>query len=195
MYTFMIEFAAVVLFLGSAWHAARYEGRWFAQQWFVAAYVFGLLRETVMQVVFQMPLYASGIARLGAAPAVLSLLWGSLFYLAYVFARRFAPPDEEAPFAALTFLIAASFALPIEATAAQFEWWVYPGASLVLFGAMPVLAPLVWGGAAALYWLFIHRINKSRLPDRGRVYAMITFAPIVALLHVVYTLLLSAVLG
>ena len=86
MYTSIIEFASIVLFVGCFFHASRYEGRGFAQQWFVAAYLFGILRETIMQVAFVSYYYAPQIIRLGAAPALLSLLWGSIFYLAYIFA-------------------------------------------------------------------------------------------------------------
>ena len=195
MYTSIVEFAAVVLFLGSAWHAARYEGRWFAQQWFIAGYLFGIFRETVMQVAFQLPLYSSTILRIGAAPALLSLYWGCIFYLAFVFARRFAPPNESVPFLTLMFIIATSFMLPIEATAAQLGWWVYEGPGPQVFGRMAVVAPLIWGGGAAIFYAVFQRVMATRLPERGRMYAMITMSPIIAILHIIYTLLLSAVLG
>ncbi len=195
MYTFIIEFSSVVLFVGCVWHAARYEGRWFAQQWFIAAYLFAIFRETVMQVAFETVYYDASLLRLGAAPAIVTLLWGTLFYLGYVFAARLVPPDETVPFTALVFIVTASFALPIEATAAQLGWWTYTGPGPHFFGRMPAAAPAIWGGAAALYFLFFQRIARTRLPPRGQVYAMITFSPIIAALHVVYTLLLAAVLG
>lgn len=195
MYTPIIEFSSLVLFVGCVWHATRYEGRWFAQGWFVAGYLFGIFRETVMQVAFQTVYYDPSILRLGAAPAVVSLLWGSLFYLGYVFARRIVPAGEYVPFATFIFIVTASLVLPIAATAALLGWWTYTGPGPVLFGQMPVTAPAIWGGAAALYYLFFQRIAATRLPARGQVYAMITFSPIIAALHVLYTLLLTALLG
>ena len=191
MYTVIIEAASVVLFLGCVWHAARYEGRWFAQQWFIAGYLFGIFRETVMQVAFQMYFYAPRVLRLGAAPALISLLWGCIFYLAYVFARRLVPVKETAPFSALVFLIGASLILPIEATAAQVGWWIHEDPAPLVFGGVPITIPLVWGGGAVIFALVFRRIQASRLPDRGRMYAMITFAPIMAAVHILYTLALS----
>ncbi len=195
MYTMIIEVAAVILFAGCAWHAVKFEGSPFAQQWFVAGYLFGIIRETVMQVAFPNYFYAPSILRLGAAPALICLLWAALPYLAYVFARRIVPSRETVPFAALMFIAAASFDLPIEATAAQVRWWIYePGYGPFFFGGVPLVVPLLWGGAAVLFFLFLQRVRASRLPERGRTYAMITFAPVLAALHVAYTLILNAVL-
>lgn len=195
MYTGMIEFAAVVIFLGCLWHANRYEGRWFAQQWFIAGYLFGLLRETVMQVAFQLYFYSPRLVYFGAAPALVTLLWGSLFYLAFVFARRLAPAQATAVLLALVFVIAASLALPIEATAAQLGWWIYEEPGPRFFGGVPPLAPLVWGAGAALFVLVFQRVRASRLPERGRMYAMIVSAPVLAAAHIALTLLLSLVVG
>jgi hypothetical protein len=195
MYSGIVQFAAVVLFLGCVWHARYSENRWFAAQWFIAGYLFGIFRETVMQVAFPTYFYDASILRLGAAPALVSLLWGSIAYLAYVFARRLAPPQEYVPFAALVFVIAASLILPIEATATQLGWWVYEDPVPTVFGRVPVTAPAIWGGAAVLFYIFFQRITATRLPPRGQMYAMITFSPIIAALHVLYTLLLAAILG
>ncbi len=194
MLTGIIEVASVILFAGSVWHATRFEGRAFAEQWFIAAYLFALIREDIMQVAFPNYFYAPSILRLGAAPALVSLLYGSLFYLGYVFARRWVPPTEYAPFAALVFVATACFALPIEATAAQARWWLYEVPGPVIFGGMPVVAPLLWGGGAVLFSIVFQRIHATRLPERGRLYAMITVSPVIALLHVIYTLVLEAVL-
>ncbi|MDE3089123.1 MAG: hypothetical protein KGJ80_07040, partial [Chloroflexota bacterium] len=119
MFTYLVEFLSVVLFLGSVWHAARYAGRAFAQQWFTAAYLYVFIRETLTQVWLQTYAYAPSVLRIGAAPALVGLLWGSVFYLAYQFARRFTAAKTFAPVAAWMFVIAASLALPLEATAAQ----------------------------------------------------------------------------
>jgi uncharacterized membrane protein len=97
--------------------------------------------------------------------------------------------------AALMFLVAASLILPIEATAAQLGWWRYEDPGPSLYGGVPVAAPLAWGGAAALFYAFFARIRASRLPDRGRLYAMISFAPVIAALHLVYTFILAALVG
>ncbi len=195
MFTIIIEFASVLIFLGCLVHAARYGGRGLAQQWFIAAYLFGIFRETVMQVAFEMYFYSSRLVHIGAAPALVSLLWGCIFYLAFVFARRLVPPKETVPFLALVFVIAASLVLPIEATAAQLGWWTYQDPAPRVFGGVPLTVPLIWGGAAVLFALVFQKVRSSRLPDRGRMYAMITFSPIIAAVHIVYTLLLSAVLG
>jgi hypothetical protein len=194
MLTGIVEVASVILFAGSVWHATRFDGRAFAEQWFVAAYLFALIREDIMQVAFPNYFYAPSILRLGAAPALVSLLYGSLFYLGYVFARRLVPPTEYVPFAALVFVATACFALPIEATASQVRWWLYEMPGPVIFGDMPVVAPLLWAGGAVLFYVVFQRLRTTRLPERGRLYAMIVIAPILALLHVIYTLVFEAVL-
>ncbi|HEX9076838.1 MAG TPA: hypothetical protein VF932_13725 [Anaerolineae bacterium] len=195
MYTGIVEFAAVVIFLGCVWHAVGYAGRWFAPQWFIAGYLFGIMRETVMQVAFQLYYYNPRLVHFGAAPALVTLWWGADFYLAFVFARRLVSPKRTAAFLALVFVIAASLMLPVEATAAQLGWWVYEDPGLRVFGGVPLMAPLVWGGGAALYALVFQRVRSTRLPERGRMFAMITLSPILAAVHIVYTLLLSLVLG
>ncbi len=194
MLTPIVEVSSIILFVGCVWHATRFEGRAFAEQWFIAGYLFALIREDIMQVAFPNYFYAPSILRLGAAPALVSLLYGSLFYLSFVFSRRLASATEYAPFAALVFVSTACFALPIEATAAQVHWWLYETPGPVIFGEMPAVAPLLWAGAAVLFYLVFQRLSTSRLPERGRLYAMITFSPILALLHVIYSLILEAVL-
>src|SRR5574341_383432 len=96
MFTFIVEFMSVILSIGCVWHSARYHGRAFAQQWFIAGYLFAIIRETVAQVVFEMQSYAPSILRIGAAPALISLLWPSLFYVAYHFARQFTASKNAA---------------------------------------------------------------------------------------------------
>ncbi len=195
MFTIIIEIASLVLFLGCFWHAARYQPSGFAAQWFVAAYVLAIFRETVMQVAFQMYFYSPNVLRIGAAPAMISFLWGAVFYLAYVFAQRIVPVKERFPFGALMFIITASLMLPIEATATQVGWWVYEDPAPLIFGRVPVTVPLIWGGAAVMFYVVFERIRSTRLPERGRTYAMITFAPIIAAAHILYTLALGFVLG
>jgi hypothetical protein len=195
VYTSIVEFASVVLFIGCAWHAVRYAGRGFAQQWFIAGYLFGLIRENIVQIAFPIYLYAPALLRVGAAPAFVSLLWACVSYLAYQFARRFTASKNYGPVAALMFLVAASLTLPIEATAAQLRWWVYQEPARVVFGGVPVSMPLVWGGAAAIYYAIFNRVRMSKLPERGRVYAMITLSPVIAAAHLVYALILGAMVG
>ncbi len=192
MYTSIIEFIAIVLFIGCFWHATRHEGRAFAQQWFVAGYLAALIRETLDQVMLQMYVYAPSVLRIGSAPALITLLWASVFYLAYRFARRFVDLDKPAPVAVLMFLIAASFALPIEATAMQLRWWLYATSVRAVFGGVPLVAPLVWGGGAAIFYAFFWRVTQSRLPDRGRLYALITLSPVIAVAQLLLAVLLSA---
>ncbi len=203
MFTFIVEFMSLVLFIGCLWHSARYRGRAFAQQWFITGYLFAIIRETVSQVVFEMPSYAPSILRIGAAPALVSLLWASLFYLAYHFARRFTASENAVPsaakdyarVAALMFLITASLALPIEATAAQSRWWLYESPAHSVFGGVPFVVPWLWGGAAAIFYAAFFKVQAARLPDRGRLYALITLSPVIAAAQIVYTLILSAVFG
>ena len=191
MFTFIAEFLSLVLFVGCAWHASHYESRTFAQQWFVGAYLYVFIRETITQVWLQTYDYAPSIVRLGPAPAIVGLLWGSVFYLAYQFARRFTASERFVPVAALMFVIAASIALPIEATAAQLHWWLYPDPGRTVFGGMPIVVPLVWGGAAAIFYAVFSKVNGSRLPERGKVYAMVTLSPVIAAAHLLYALVLG----
>lgn len=195
MFTFIVEFISLVLFIGCLWHSVRYRGRAFAQQWFIAGYLFAIIRETVSQVVFETPSYAPSILRIGAAPALVSLLWASLFYLAYHFARRFTTSKNYVPIAALMFLITSSLVLPIEATAAQTRWWLYENPAHSVFGGVPFGVPWLWGGAAAIFYAAFFKVEAARLPDRGRLYALITLSPVIAAVQIVYTLILSAVFG
>lgn len=195
MFTFIVEFMSVVLSIGCVWHSTRYHGRAFAQQWFIAGYLFAIIRETVSQVVFGMQSYAPSILRIGAVPALVSLLWPSLFYTAYHFARRFTASQNYAPVAALMFLIALSLALPIEASAAQSRWWLYENPAHVAFGGVSFVAPWLWGGAASIFYAAFFKVRAARLPDRGRLYALITLSPVIAAAHILYTLILSAVVG
>jgi hypothetical protein len=188
----IVEFTALVLFVACLWHAARYNDRAFAQQWFIGGYLYALLRETIMQVTFGVYTFAPDILRIGAAPALVTLLSSSLFYIALQFAQRFSPPQKSRRILALIFLIASSIALPLEATATQAHWWTYGQTpSRTVFGGIPLFAPLIWGGGAAIFYVAFARVRGTNLPDRGKLYAMIVLAPIIAALDVIWILLLS----
>ena len=191
MFTSIIEFTSLVLFIGCFWHAAHYNGRAFARQWFIAGYLAAILRETILQTAFSVYFFAPTILRIGAAPALVTLLSPSIFYLAYQFALRFVPLEKLRWMLGLMFLIAASIWLPLEATAVQARWWIYGElAGRVVLGA-PLIAPLIWGGSAVIfYWLFA-RVRSTNLPDRGKLYAMIVLASVIAGLQVIWILLLS----
>jgi hypothetical protein len=191
MYPSIIEFIALVLLIGGYWHAARYEGRSFAQPWFTAGYLTAFIRETLNQIIFQVYVFAPSVIRLGSAPALITLLSAGVAYLAYAFARRFIDPSKPALMAGLLFLITASIALPIEATGTLLRWWYYPEVGHTFFGGVPLAAPFVWGGGAALFYVFFWRIHQTRLPERGRLYAMISLSPIMAVGQLLLTMLLN----
>ncbi len=195
MFTSIIELTSLILFIGCFWHAARYNDRAFAQQWFVAGYLSTILRETIMQVAFGVYLFAPTILRIGAAPALVTLLSPCLFYIALNFAQRLSSSNDLRKVLGLIFLIAASIALPIEATAIQASWWVYQTSSRVIFGGMPLFAPLIWGGGAVIFYAAFARVRATKLPDRGRLYAMISLSPVIAAVQVIYVLMLGVLLG
>lgn len=198
MYTSLLEFTALVLFIGCLWHAARYNGRAFAQQWFISGYLAAILRETILQTAFSVYFFAPTILRIGAAPALVTLLSPSIFYLAYQFALRLIPSTRLSDggtggsrlMLGLVFLIAASLGLPLEATAVQARWWVYELEGRVVLGA-PFIAPLIWGGSAVIFFWLWARVRATNLPDRGKLYAMIVLASVIAGLQVLWILLLS----
>ncbi len=192
MFTSIIEFIAIVLFVGGYWHAARAEGRALAQQWFTAGYLVAIIREMLNQVLFQVYVFAPAIMRLGSAPVLVTLLSISVAYLAFAFAQRWVEPRHAKWMMLLVFLITASIALPIEATAAQLRWWYYPEATQTMFGKVPWGAPLAWGGGAAIFYAVFWRIRQTRLNERGKLYALIALAPIIAVAQLVLTILLSA---
>lgn len=192
MYTSIVEFIAIILFIGGFWHAVRFEGRAFAQQWFLAAWMAVFIRETVNQLLFQVYYFSPSILRLGAAPALIPLLWASIVYLAYQFARRFVDTTQPAFVVGLMFLITASFALPIEATAAQLQWWLYDMPSRVAFGGVPMASLLVWGGSAAIFYAVFWRVGQSRLPERGKFYLMVILSPVIAVAQLSLMVLLNA---
>ena len=179
MYIYIIEFTALVLLMVGSWHAAKNYGRAFAQQWFVGAYLAAFIRETLNQTVFQTYLYSSDVVRIGAAPALITMLDAGIAYLAFCFALRFVDSTQTGFIAGLIFLIVASVALPIEATAAQMNWWVYTHPSNIALG-VPLASLIAWGGGAAIFYAVFVRVRQSRLPEQGRFYAMVALAPIVA---------------
>jgi len=190
--TFLIEGLAVGLTLGGLAHATRLQGGEWARQWFVGAYLAALIRETLNQVIFQIYVFPPDTLRVGAAPALITLLSGSVAYLAFQFARRFVAPTQPILFTGLVLLIAASFALPLEATAAQMQWWVYMSPTPLVFGAVPLTALLVWGGGAAIYYAVFQRVRGARLPERGKFYAIVAVAPLVAAAQLLLAVLLNA---
>lgn len=189
MYTNIIEFLAFVLFIGSLWHAMRYQGRAWAQQWFVTAAMFAVIRETIVQVVLQTYIFEARILRLGIVPIVMILLYPSVLYLAFHFAQRLTV--RPAWIAGIMFAVAASFGLAIEATAALTEWWVYTGAPRVMFGGVPLGVPFSWGGAAAIFYAIFYRIRGAHLPDQGKLYALVTLSPAIAAVHLLWGLILG----
>lgn len=191
MSTSIIEFIAIVLFVGGYWHAARVEGRPLAQQWFTAGYLVAIIREMLNQVIFQVYVFAPSMMRLGSAPVLVTLLSISVAYLAFAFAQRWVAPRHTKLILLLVFLITASIALPIEATAAQLRWWYYPNATQTIFGQVPWGAPLAWGGGAAIFYAVFWRIRQTRLNEMGKLYALIALAPIIAVAQLVLIILLS----
>ena len=192
MYPSIVEFFALVLFIGGLWHAARYQGRDFAQQWFIGAYLAALIRETLNQIIFQVYIFSPDVLRIGAAPGLITLLGAGITYIAYRFALRFVAATQPGWVAGLVFIIAASLALPIEATAAQLHWWIYNEPLPVVFGGVPIAALFVWGGSAAIFYVVFWRIRESRLPERGKFYAMVTLAPVIAVGQLLLMVLLNA---
>jgi hypothetical protein len=191
MYPFVIEFVALVLFAGLLGHASRYESRAFAQQWFVGGILSIFIRETIVQALLQSNLYAPGFLRIGAAPVVMCLLAPSIVYLALHLARGFAHAESRARMLALVFVITASIALPLEATAAHAQWWTYATRTRAAFGAMPIIAPFAWGGAATIFYAVFAKVRATRLPDRGKLYAMVTLAPLIAATQLLWLLILQ----
>ncbi|MBI5649597.1 MAG: hypothetical protein HZC40_04000 [Chloroflexi bacterium] len=193
MYPFVIEFVALVLFAGLLWHASRYESRAFAQQWFIGGLLATFIRETITQALLQSNLYAPEFLRIGAAPVAICLLTPSISYLALHLARGFARTEQRARMFALIFIIAASIALPLEATAAQAQWWTYATRTRAAFGAMPIVAPFAWGGAATIFYTVFWKVRETRLPERGKLYALVTLAPLIAAAQLLWRLILQVI--
>lgn len=192
MFTSIIEFIALVLLLGSIWYAARTEGRSFAQQWFTAGYLTAITREILNQVMFRVYVFAPAMMRLGSAPVLVTLLSASVAYLAYAFAKRWIDPQRTWHMGVLVFVITASLALPIEATAAQLKWWLYTIPTMTWFGGMPITAPLMWGANAVILYAFFWRIHQTRLTEPAKLYALIALSPIMAAVQMGLIILLSA---
>jgi hypothetical protein len=192
MYTSIIEFIALVWLIGGVWHAMRWEPKAFARQWFIPAYLAALTRETLNQVIFQVYIFAPAVMRLGNTPALLTLLTGGAAYIAYAFAKRWIDPNRVGAMTGLVFLIVASLALPIEATAAQLRWWIYTTEPVTVLGGVPVFAPLAWGGSAAIFYVVFWRINQARLVGQGKFYAMVAASPIIAVAQMLLVILLGA---
>jgi len=186
---FIIELVAVIFFIGTFWLAAHSQGRDWAQQWFIAAVMFVVIRETIVQVVLQTYIFQTGILRLGIVPAVMLLLYPSVLYLAYDVARRLFTRPAWVAFA--MFIVAALIGLGIEVLAAQAEWWVYTTSARVLLRGVPLSAPLTWGGAATIFYAVFYRVNQARLPERGKVYALVTLAPAIAAAHLLWMVIVG----
>ena len=191
----ILEFTSVLLFIGCLWHCAHYFGGGFAQQWFIAGYLVAIIRESLMQVAIGEYIFAPTILRIGAAPALVTLIGASLAYIALHFARRLTIENNRARIAGLVFVITTSLALALEATAVQSQWWIYLQPATTVFGGVHLSAPLAWGGAAVIFYAVIARVRATKLPDRGRLYAMITLSPVIAVVQLLLALILGALLG
>jgi hypothetical protein len=53
---------------------------------------------------------------------------------------------------------------------------------------VPISVPLIWGGGAAIFYAVFSKVNSSRLPERGKLYAMVTLAPAIAAAHLLFAL-------
>jgi hypothetical protein len=179
MYTSVIQIAAVALFAICLYHAWQFEGRKYAQQWFVTGYLFALIRENLL-VSFNALTYSDQMLRLGSAPTLTTLLLPALFYIAYLLARRLVDTSDLRPIAYLMFLLAPALTLPIDATALQFGWWTFPSESLSFLNGIPYYVPFAWGASAALFYAFIWRVRKIRLRGSGQLFALITLSPLIA---------------
>lgn len=186
---FIIEAVALIIFIGAIWWAGRSRGRAWAQQWFIAAAMFVVIRETIIQVVLQTYIFEARLLRVGIVPVVMLLLYPSVLYFAYDLARRlFTRPLW---IALVIFFVAALIGLGIEIIAAQAEWWVYTTSPRILLRGVPLSAPLSWGGAGAIFYAVFDRVSASRLPERGKVYALVTLSPAIAAAHLLWMVIVG----
>ena len=71
------------------------------------------------------------------------------------------------------------------------QWYRNQDPGRTMFGGVPISAPLVWGGAAAIFYAVFSKVNAGRLPGQGKLYALITLAPAMSAAHLLYALALG----
>jgi hypothetical protein len=194
MFAGLIQVIAVALFFACLYHSWQTEGRNYAQQWFAAGYYFAVLRE-VLLVQLGAISYSDQMANFGGAPSLTSLLLPALFYIAYAVAQRLNPADEYRPMLLTMFLLTPALALPLDATALQFDWWSYPSGSLAFLDGVPYFVPIAWSITGALFYAFIRFVRRIRLRGSGQLFALILGAPLVAGVDVALIALLQVVVN
>lgn len=178
------EGLAFILFLICLWHAWRYEGRAFAQQWFFTGYVFALVRENLFAS-FQNISYADSIIRFGSAPAALALNFATFSYLGYWLARGLVKSDADwRGIAWRMFIIVTAITFPLEFVATSFGWWNYPFSDpyYLFIGHLPYFVPFAWGASAVLFYLVLARVRRIPFRGNGQFYALITVSPVLGVL-------------
>lgn len=192
MYSGAIQFLAVGLFAACLYHSWRTEGRKYAQQWFLGGYLFALLQELVL-VQARLVSYSDRMLQFGSAPTLTSLLIPSLVYIAYVMARSLSPAEQARPMIYTIFLLTPALALPLDATALQFDWWSFPSTSPQFLNGVPYFMPLAWGLSGALFYAYVRFVRGIRFRGSGQLFAIILGAPFLAGVSVVLIVLTQLV--
>ena len=194
MYSSLIELLAVAFFGACLYHSWRTEGQQYAQQWFAAGYYFALLGQ-VLSVQFGVISYSDQLTKFGSAPALASLLIPALLYMAYALARWTNSDNDSRRMYLTMFLLTPALALPIDATALQFDWWSWPSGSISFLNGIPYFVPLAWGLTGTLFYAFIRFVRRIRFTGNGQLFALILGTPVITGIDLLLIALAQVVVG
>ncbi len=193
-YSSLVELIAVAFFGACLYHSWQTEGQKYAQQWFAAGYYFALLTQ-VLLVQFGVISYSDQLIKFGSAPALVSLLVPALLYMAYTLARFTNPDDDPRRMYLTMFLLTPALALPIDATALQFDWWSWPSGSVSFLNGIPYFVPLAWGLTGALFYAFIRFVRRIRFTGNGQLFALILGTPVITGIDILLIAFIQVVVG
>jgi hypothetical protein len=202
MYAEIVTITVILGCIPCIAHSWRVRGRWTTAAFFIGGFVFGIVRENIVALLPGMYSYPEHPLYIGAAPLMMGFGWSASFYACWAISERilegFAPRWKDSRWVVplVAGIATALLAIPVEvaAGAGQTGWWVWPSSAIAVLWEMPAIVPFGWGGAAFLFILFLREITKRvGAQDRAALYFILSTLIVIAL-HLVYVLLVRAVI-
>jgi len=199
MYNWLMTVASVVIGILGFYHALIYfKEKDFAINFFVAGFVFGILRENLVQMISHLYEYPGYTLYIFKAPLLLGFGWSVAFYIGLFLAKDIISPFSERyskniiVLALCAAVIAGLLGFAIEVTAVQVEWWIWYVKPFYL--GMPLIVPFGWAGGAFIFLvIFLYIQNLEITPTRKLIY-ILCLVPVMIFLHLGYVFLVKAVL-
>ena len=199
MYNWLMTVASVLIGILGFYHAWIYfKEKDFAINFFVAGFVFGILRENIVQLIshlYEYPGYAIYILK---APLLLGFGWSVAFYIGLFLTKDILSPISER-YSNNIFILALGAAIvagllgfAIEVTAVQVEWWIWYMKPFYL--GMPLIVPFGWAGGAFIFLAIFLYIQNLKVTSTRKLIYILCLVPVMIFLHLGYVFLVRAVL-